>query len=61
MSYTIDVYHGRIPALRHFLDYDHFDKFGGVPLHQHSMKVAGFARVDPVLHTHPTAVLKAVT
>jgi alginate O-acetyltransferase complex protein AlgI len=24
MSYTIDVYRGRIPALRHFLDYGHF-------------------------------------
>lgn len=44
-----------------FLDYDHFDKFGGVPLHQHSMKVAGFAAVDLVWHKHPTAVLKAKT
>jgi SAM-dependent methyltransferase len=43
-----------------FLDYDHFDKFGGVPLHQHSMKVAGFSSVEPVWHRHPTAVLKAV-
>ena len=42
-----------------FLDYDHFDKFGGVPLHQHSMKVAGFKTVDLVWHKHPTAVLKA--
>jgi ubiquinone/menaquinone biosynthesis C-methylase UbiE len=43
-----------------FLDYDHFDKFGGVPLHQHAMKVAGFAAVEPVWHRHPTAVLKAM-
>ena len=43
-----------------FLDYDHFDKFGGVPLHQHSMKVAGFKAADPVWHKHPTAVVKAV-
>jgi SAM-dependent methyltransferase len=44
-----------------FLDYDHFDKFGGVPLHQHSMKVAGFKTVELVWHKHPTAVLKATT
>jgi ubiquinone/menaquinone biosynthesis C-methylase UbiE len=42
-----------------FLDYDHFDRIGGVPLHQHSMKVAGFRNVDLVWHDHPTAVLKA--
>ena len=36
-----------------------FDKFGGVPLHQHSMKVAGFKAVEAVWHKHPTAVLKA--
>lgn len=42
-----------------FLDYDHFDKFGGVPLHQHSMRVAGFKAVDLIWHQHPTAVLKA--
>ena len=44
-----------------FLDYDHFDKFGGVPLHQHSMRVAGFKTTDIVWHKHPTAVLKATT
>jgi tRNA (cmo5U34)-methyltransferase len=43
-----------------FLDYDNFDNFGGVPLHQHSMKVAGFKAADPVWHKHPTAVIKAV-
>ncbi len=43
-----------------FLDYDLFDNFGGVPLHQHSMKVAGFKAADPVWHRHPTAVIKAV-
>jgi hypothetical protein len=37
-----------------------FDNFGGVPLHQHSMKVAGFKAADPVWHKHPTAVIKAV-
>jgi SAM-dependent methyltransferase len=43
-----------------FLDYDHFDNFGGVPLHQHSMRVAGFRTVDLIWHKHPTAVLKAM-
>src|SRR5262245_41512461 len=42
-----------------FLDYDHFDRVGGVPLHQHMLKVAGFASVDVVWHEHPTAVIKA--
>ena len=42
-----------------FLDYDHFDRVGGVPLHQHSLKVAGFASVDTIWHQFPTAVLKA--
>jgi ubiquinone/menaquinone biosynthesis C-methylase UbiE len=42
-----------------FLDYDHFDRVGGVPLHQHMLKVAGFAGAEPVWHEHPTAVLKA--
>lgn len=42
-----------------FLDYDHFDRFGGAPLHQHSMKVAGFAAAEAVWHRHPTAVIKA--
>ena len=42
-----------------FLDYDHFDRAGGVPLHQHSLKVAGFRSVDLVWHEHPTAILKA--
>jgi SAM-dependent methyltransferase len=42
-----------------FLDYDHFDRVGGVPLHQHMLKVAGFARAEPVWHEHPTAIIKA--
>jgi ubiquinone/menaquinone biosynthesis C-methylase UbiE len=42
-----------------FLDYDHFDRVGGVPLHVHSLKVAGFASVETVWHEFPTAVLKA--
>jgi len=42
-----------------FLDYDHFDRVGGVPLHQHMLRVAGFAAADVVWHEHPTAVIKA--
>jgi trans-aconitate methyltransferase len=44
-----------------FVDYDHFDRVGGVPLHQHMLKVAGFASADVVWHEHPTAVIKAST
>jgi hypothetical protein len=42
-----------------FLDYDHFDRIGGVPLHQHMLKVAGFSTAEAVWHEHPTAVIKA--
>ena len=42
-----------------FIDYDHFDRVGGVPLHQHMLKVAGFASADVIWHEHPTAVIKA--
>jgi SAM-dependent methyltransferase len=42
-----------------FLDYDHFDRIGGVPLHQHMLKVAGFTSVEVVWHEHPTAIVKA--
>jgi SAM-dependent methyltransferase len=55
-----EAVHGLLKPGGCFLDYDHFDRFGGVPLHQHAMKVAGFASVEAVYHRHPTAVLKAV-
>jgi ubiquinone/menaquinone biosynthesis C-methylase UbiE len=42
-----------------FIDYDHFDRIGGVPLHQHMLRVAGFASTDVIWHEHPTAVIKA--
>jgi len=42
-----------------FVDYDHFDRVGGVPLHQHMLKVAGFASAEVIWHEHPTAVIKA--
>lgn len=61
MAACYEAVHGILKPGGCFLDYDHFDKFGGVPLHQHSMKVAGFTRVEPVWHRHPTAVLKAMT
>jgi 2-polyprenyl-3-methyl-5-hydroxy-6-metoxy-1,4-benzoquinol methylase len=51
--------HGLLRSGGCFLDYDHFDHIGGVPLHQHSLKVAGFRSVDLVWHEHPTAILKA--
>jgi 2-polyprenyl-3-methyl-5-hydroxy-6-metoxy-1,4-benzoquinol methylase len=51
--------HGLLKSGGCFLDYDHFDRAGGVPLHQHSLKVAGFRSVDLVWHEHPTAILKA--
>jgi ubiquinone/menaquinone biosynthesis C-methylase UbiE len=60
MAACYEAVHGLLKPGGCFLDYDHFDKFGGVPLHQHSLRVAGFASVDPVWHRHPTAVLKAV-
>src|SRR5262249_29932118 len=42
-----------------FIDYDHFDRVGGVPLHQHMLKVAGFVSADVLWHEYPTAVIKA--
>jgi trans-aconitate methyltransferase len=41
-----------------FLDYDYFDRAGGIALHQHMLRVAGFKSVDVLWHEHPTAVLK---
>ena len=40
-------------------DHDHDHRVGGVPLHQHMLKVAGFASADVLWHEHPTAVIKA--
>ena len=51
--------HGLLKAGGCFLDYDHFDRIGGVPLHQHMLKVAGFRTAEVVWHEHPTAVVKA--
>ena len=60
MAACYEAVHGLLKPGGCFLDYDLFDDFGGVPLHQHSMKVAGFKAADPVWHKHPTAVIKAV-
>ena len=60
MAACYEAVHGLLKEGGCFLDYDYFDKFGGVPLHQHAMKVAGFKAADPVWHMHPAAVIKAV-
>ena len=51
MAACYEAVHGLLKPGGCFLDYDIFDNFGGVPLHQHSMKVAGFKAADPVWHT----------
>ena len=60
MAACYEAVHGLLKPGGCFLDYDLFDNFGGVPLHQHSMQVAGFKAADPVWHRHPTAVIRAV-
>jgi ubiquinone/menaquinone biosynthesis C-methylase UbiE len=42
-----------------FLDYDHFDRVGGLATHRDALLSVGFARVETVWHEVPTAVLKA--
>jgi len=54
-----EAVHGLLKSGGCFLDYDHFDRGGGVSLHQHSLRVAGFSRVELIWHEHPTAILKA--
>ena len=43
-----------------FLDYDHFDRAGGLAAHRDALLSVGFKSVDTVWHEVPTAVLKAV-
>jgi 2-polyprenyl-3-methyl-5-hydroxy-6-metoxy-1,4-benzoquinol methylase len=43
-----------------FIDYDHFDRAGGIALHQHMLRVAGFKSVDVLWQEHPTAVVKGI-
>ena len=59
MAACYEAVHGLLKVGGCFLDYDYFDEFGGVPLHQQAMKVAGFKAADPVWHRPPTAVIKA--
>jgi SAM-dependent methyltransferase len=54
-----EAVHGLLKDGGCFLDYDHFDRAGGVSLHQHSLRVAGFSSVELIWHEHPTAILKA--
>lgn len=42
-----------------FLDYDHFDRAGGLAAHRDVLQSAGFCRIETVWHEVPTAVLKA--
>jgi hypothetical protein len=42
-----------------FLDYDHFDRAGGLAAHRDALRSAGFAAVETIWHEWPTAVLKA--
>jgi ubiquinone/menaquinone biosynthesis C-methylase UbiE len=41
------------------LDYDLFERFGGIALHTHLLGEAGFARVDLIWQQSPIAVLAA--
>jgi ubiquinone/menaquinone biosynthesis C-methylase UbiE len=42
-----------------FLDYDLFERFGGIALHTRLLEEAGFARVDLVWQQPPVAILAA--
>lgn len=42
-----------------FLDYDLFERFGGIPLHTRLLEEAGFARVDLIWQQSPVAILAA--
>jgi hypothetical protein len=55
-----EAVHGILKQGGCFLDCDHFDRHGGVPLHLHMLRVAGFRNTEVIWHEHPTAVLKAL-
>jgi trans-aconitate methyltransferase len=59
MAACYEAIHSLLKSGGCFLDYDHFDRVGGTPLHQHMLKVAGFASAEVVWHEHPTAIIKA--
>jgi SAM-dependent methyltransferase len=54
-----EAVHGLLKPGACFVDYDHLDRVGGVPLNQYMLKVAGFKSVEVIWHEHPTAVVKA--
>src|SRR5205085_63033 len=53
--------HGLVKPGGCFIDYDYFDRAGGIALHQHMLRVAGFRNVEVLWHEHPTAVVRATT
>jgi ubiquinone/menaquinone biosynthesis C-methylase UbiE len=57
-----DCYGGIARVLRPgaiFLDYDLFERFGGIPLHTRVLGEAGFAQVDLIWQQSPVAILAA--
>jgi tRNA (cmo5U34)-methyltransferase len=42
-----------------FLDYDHFDRAGGLAAHRDALGSAGFNAIETIWHEWPTAILKA--
>jgi len=42
-----------------FLDYDLFDRFGGIAVHTRLLEEAGFARVDAIWQQSPVAIVAA--
>src|SRR5208282_307869 len=42
-----------------FLDYDLFDRFGGIPVHTRLLQEAGFGRVDLIWQQSPVAIAAA--
>jgi ubiquinone/menaquinone biosynthesis C-methylase UbiE len=57
-----DCYRGIVRVLKPgalFLDYDLFERFGGIALHTRMLGGAGFARVDLIWQQSPVAILAA--
>jgi len=57
-----DCYRGISRVLRPgalLLDYDLFERFGGIALHTRMLREAGFARVDLIWQQSPVAILAA--
>jgi trans-aconitate methyltransferase len=59
-----DCYRGIAQILKPgalFLDYDLFDRFGGIALHTRLLEEAGFARVDLIWQQSPVAIVAATS